>query len=651
MLNSLTDTPFITTLFESSEGDGVCHQYYRDVLIDTLKKILPPDFFYPQEDLERTYQHQKNVLQKSIPLITCSDIKNLPGTLSFFALSKYRLNSFKFFFEMISRWLTPGRSLNVVLVYATDFRVTHYSGEVYTICEVMISIVDREELEEIQRNFPIIGTEIALGIHSEFYAQRIMEIKGLSADEKTASILGFISYLFKRFPKYYDSDVFTEMQHVLVTCRDDFKFKRQARHLSRMIGIQYLFRKGLRESLKKNPQSRYLHVKIFRASIQHLEQPKKVLCILVGLNLIRDHENFSERNFIKAVQHYIPSVAPLEGSFFIHKLGSENICISYIEVEKKDGNLFTSAEIRKLRRDLPGNLKNRIERHLNTIFMPRNEEEIMRNILVLTNQIKYVRDIPQVFITFDEQVYTHLYFTVILARLLKPNSSSIADLFRGRNVFGEYVLDRTKIMGHVRNKYPKEATVFRLKLPKEGFLRSDHSIDLYKARQTIVRELMNILGEIRDYNGGMISKQHELLSHIRELLTEVKEYDELLLENFFYSLSPMIVRALVDPHTFKTLFLMLLEGLKEFKSDGYYLKFHTEGLNYFSLIIIEDSLFQDYLNRKIQELHIPSTELAQASVKIHGFTCLGYICSAHDLQKRDHFLQIMSQSLQSWKTS
>ena len=104
-------------------------------------------------------------------------------------------------------------------------------------------MTDHTEFEEIQRNFPIIGTEIALGIHSEFYSHSIMDIKGLSADDKTALIQDFIAFLVKRFPTYYDRDVFTEMQHVLVTWRDDFKATRNARHLSRIISIQYLFEK------------------------------------------------------------------------------------------------------------------------------------------------------------------------------------------------------------------------------------------------------------------------------------------------------------------------------------------------------------------------------------------------------------------------
>lgn len=645
MSNSL-DSLSIIPLFESPGGDDIRNQFYRDLILRTLKKVLPPEFFQ-YADMDGISRHyQLALLEKVIPLITCSGIESFPGTLSFFALAKFRPNSFKFFFEMISRWLTPGRRLNVVLVYATDFRLSQFNDDVYTLCELMINVSDFAELEEIQRNFPVIATEIALGLQSEHYSHRILEIKGLTADDKTAAIQAFISFLVKRFPFHYDTDVFTEMQHVLISCRDDFKAARKARHLSRIISIQYLFRKGLRELLKKNPHRRHLHLKIFRSWIRTKTGPKRVLSFLVGINFIKEQESFGERNLIKAIQHYIPSAQAVVDSFLIHKLNSENICLAYLEVEKKDGGSFSSSEIRKLRRELSGNLKNRIEHRLHSVFMPRNEEEVMRNVLTLTNQIKYIRDIPQVSITFDEQAHSHLYFTVILARILKPESSSIADLFKKNNCIAEYVHDRTKLMGYVRKKYAKEATIFRLKLSKDGFLRSDHSIDLYKARQAIVSDLSKAVGEIRDFNGGMISKQHELLSNIRGLLIEcdIKDYDELLLENFFYSLAPVVVRALLEPRAFKTLFVMLLEGLKEYK-ESYYLKFYHEFHYQFALIIIEDLTLVDHIRRTVEEIHIPATELACAYVKTHGYACLGYVCCAHDSHKKEQFEQAVHLAL------
>lgn len=647
---NLCESLSIQTWFENSNDkvEENNNDYYSYIILGILKKILPPDFFESKENLEMTYNHQRKILKQVIPLITCCEARNFPGNVSFFALSRYCQNSFKFFFEMVSRWLIPGKRLNVILVYATDFKVPDLSDEVYTVCEVMISLKDQAEFLEIQRHFPTIEAEISLGIHSTFFAQRILEIKGLSADEKTAFIQATIAFLVKRFPQIYNADVFTEMQHVLVMCRDDFKAARQARHLSRIIGVQYLFRRSLRESIRKNPHRRYVTSKIFRSVIQASPGRKRVLAVLVGLNLLRDQETFGEKHLLKAIHHYIPAAQAVENSFFINKLPSESICTVYLEIEKKDGSDFTSLEIRKLRHELSADLKNRVEHKLHPIFMPRNEEEIMRNLLILANQIKYVRDIPQIFISFDEQSHSHLFFTVILVRIFKPESVTIAESFKKTPTFLEYVHDRTKIVGYIRKKYAKEATVFHLKLPKDSFLRADHSIDLYKARQTVVTELSRVIGEVRDYNGGMISKQHELLTDIRRSLVEVKEYNELLLENFFYSLAPVVVRALLDPKAFKTLFLMLLEGIKEYKQEGYYLKFYKEPYSVFALIIIEDPQIKDVLNKVVHDLHIPPTELATAHVKTSGNICIGYICCAHDPNKKEQLLKVVQDTLQAW---
>ena len=60
--------------------------------------------------------------------------------------------------------------------------------------------------------------------------------------------------------------------------------------------------------------------------------------------------------------------------------------------------------------------------------------------------------------------------------------------------------------------------------------------------QVVVSELSRILGEFRDFNGGMISKQNELLTDVRaHLENKGIRYNEIHLENFFYSLAPVII--------------------------------------------------------------------------------------------------------------
>ncbi len=634
----------VTTLFETSEGDEFSIRSYRGIIEHNLSKILPTEFFENQETSELNRQHREQIFKKIIPLVTYSEVKQFPCKISFYALSRFRSNSFKFFFEMISRWLTPGKRLNVALVYASDFRINDLSSDVFTFYEIVVRIEKESEFNEILHNFPLIQEEIVLGIHSDFYAQRLLEIKGLSADDKTAIIQDLMAYLIKRFPDIYDIGLFSEMQHVLITCRDDFKEARLARHLSRMISIQYLFRKKLREFIKKKSHKRHLLLKIFKTFVKTEDEPKRVLSILVGITFLKEQESFEQHYLLKAIQAYLPSVQPINNSYYIHKHGSENICLLYLEIEKKDGSDFTIADIRKLQRELPANLKNRVEHQIHPIFMPRNEEEVMRNMVILANQIRYLRDIPQIFVSFDEQVQNHLSFTVILARILKDNSLAVPSLFKKADSLTCYVHDRTKKMGLVRKKYPKEASVFHLKIPKEEFIRSDHSIDLYKARQKVVGEISKVFGEVRDYNGGMISKQQELLSEIKNQLTDVKEYDELLLENFFYSLTP-VAQALVDPTSFKSLFMMLVEGIQTYKHENFYVRFQNDDFYQYVFIISEDVLAKEQILQSLQATKILHTEFIHAQIKVYGNSCMGFICSARTAQEREKITMQIEQIL------
>lgn len=635
---------FLSILPICDDIDEDQEAYHRVLILKSLKKILPLEFFVDNLDLEQTHSYQHKILSSVIPILTHTHPIAFPGTLSFFALSKARSGSFRFFFEMISRWLLPAKKLNILLVNSLDFQLPDLSLETYTLSEISIRVEAEDDLKDIRHHFALLGAEIGLGIQSAFYAQRILEMKGLSGDEKASLIQGLVSLLVKRFPHVYDNGVFKEMQHVLVMCRDEFKNDRRARHLSRIISIHYLFRKSLDEAIKKNPQKRFLSLKIFRAFIQSVQGRRRVLAIMIGVNLFRDQEAFGEKHLLMAIQHHIPSVQAVEQSFFINK-GTDQICTLYLEIEKVEGEDFTDAEINCLRRELPGDLKNCIEHKLHPVFMPCNEEEVMRNILILSNQVRYPRDIPQVFILFEEQGQSYLSFIVIMVRLLKPGVPPISDIFRTNRTYLTYLHDRTKVVGYVRKKYAKEANVFRLRLAKDPFLRADYSLDLYKARQSIAAELTRLVGEFRDYNGGMISKQHEQLAQIKELLGHPQSYQELLLENFFYSLAP-IIRSLLDPVAFKTLFILLQKSLEAYK-ESYYLASQARDGNMFVLIISEDPHLQDLLQRDIQPLQIPSTELAAASTKTNSHFCLGYICSVKDSDKQKQFLAAIQQCVEN----
>lgn len=632
--------PKILLCFDPGED----HLPYVTGIAQTLKKILPPDLLS-----ENLGDHEIEQFRLLLPLLHAEPCKRTPDKMSFFFLARARSSSFKFFFEMISHWIIVGKRLNVTLIMATDFQMPDMCTEVLTLCEIVVMVKDNEELDQILAQFPIIESEIKMGLESSYYARRILEVKGLTADTKTASIHEHIAHLAKRLPKSFDLDILAEMQHFLVICREELKSTRSSRHLSRIISIQYLFRKALRQAIKESPEQRFIYLKIFNSQINLTKGKKNTLSILAGINFLQDKEILEKKHLLKVIQSLIPEAHFVENSYFADRRTMESIGTIYLEIEKSDGTDFSSEEILLLRNALPKDLKENVEHLMLPIFMPFNEEEIMRNILSLSNEIRYLRDIPQVIISFDEQTYSKLIFTVTMVRLVLPeNSPPIYEIVkRKQNPSLEYIYDRSKIVGTLRKKYVKEASVFKVKLPKDKFLRRDHSIDLYKARHCLVTDLSSVIGEFRDFNGGMLTKQNELLDRIRDLIGDEIKYNELVLENFFFSLMPVTMRSLLEPEALKTLFLMLLNAIDHgFGTDSCYRI--RQDLDFIFIILkMEMASRKEELHKTLLKFNLHSTELAHFAIKVHQVPYEGYIYRCDEPPKQQQFLSAVQNAMQN----
>lgn len=615
-------------------------QLYIEAVHRILKIILPESTFLTALEDPDLLDDRRKAFATLMPLMHTIVCQELPGHLSCFILARSRPGAFKFFFEMMTHWLVPGNRLETVMLYAVDFQIPEFGEEVYTLCELVLRVDDQEALDELKRNLPIVETEVRMGMESAYYARRILEVKGLTADNKTAIIQEQVAYLIHRLPKLFDYDLLTEMQHILVICHDEFKAARECRHLGRIISMHYLFRKELREAVKEAPEKRHLHLKLFRATLHQEEGDKPVLGILVGINFLQDKEVLEERHLLSAIHNYLPSVDAVPHSFFSHRRGNENICTLYLEIAKKNGEEFTAGEIRLLRQELPSDVRDRIEHLMHPIFMPRNEEEVMRNIFALSNQIKYVHDLPQLIVSFDKQTYSDLVFTLILLKVNAPGNPTLQEIFKEMPSTLRFTHERSKTVGFLRKKYAKEATVFSVKLPKKHFLRRDHSIDLGKARQAIVAEVTRLIGNVRDFNGGMISKQHELLCALRSELQPIK-YNELLLENFFYSLLPDIMRSVLEPKVLKILFAMLIEAIDRsfFSESNYAYSIRQEPEQVFVMIKTEDLGLKESVARGISRLEIPASKLASSYVLVYDIAYIGYLYLSDDPKQQSAFCQ------------
>ncbi len=611
---------------------------YSGSIRNTLMKLLPSDFFF-SEEVDEGLALEFNRL---LPILKWIEWGDQNQYISIFLLCRHRVNGVKFFYEMISRWLLPGKRPNICSFFATDFRFPDLTNETFTICEAVISFDNSLDKEVTRHQLPVLESEIRLGLISVYHASRILEIKGLSADEKTSIIQERIVSLLERRPRDFDHDIFMQMQHFLVMCTEEFKAIREHAHMSRIIYVFYLFRKILKNQMEKFPTQRFIHVKLSKTYLHLPFGMRKVLGIFIAVNLQGDNELFEERHIGVVLLNQFPKLSIVNDSFFSRSSKEEHIQLFYVEVDKEDGTGFSLEEMKQIKERLPEEIRNGIEKVMRPLFMPRNEEEVMRNIIILSNQLKFSRDLPQVVIAFDEQTEGELGFTVIWMRVLKSSDAALQETFERSETFLKFIPDRMKQVGFLRKKYPKEVTVFRVKLAASVFVRADHSVDLLKARQAIVQELQRLLGEFRDYNGGMIAKQHEQFLSLRSLFSSLDRKEELLLENFFHSIFPIELRSVFNPQLLKKLFSMFLEGIQKNKEtggkEGVFLK-NSNHLGSYLLITYNQPVYKERVIECIQVLQIPSSQLLTLSLHISETSYLGFIYLEENSEKRDNFLK------------
>lgn len=636
--------PLITTVFDNV-ADNPHRLLYSGSIRNALARLLPSDFFF-SESADVKEEEALEELYKILPVIRWSEWGENSSNVSIFLLTRHRANATKFFYEMIHRWLLPGRRMNISSFFTTDFQLPELTNELFTVCEMVISVQDSEEMELVRENLPILETEIRLGLISVYHANRILEIKGLSADEKTSLIQERIASLLEKRPNDFDSDIFSQMQHFLVMCNEEFKSAREYVHMSKIIYVFYLFRKAIQLQNENAPGIRHMTLKICKTKLHLPFGMKRVLSFFVGINFVNDNEVFEERHLIQAIKVYFPQIQVVADSNFVSFLREEKIQLLYLEIEKNDGEEFSLQEIKMLKERLGEDLKNGVERLMRPLFMPRNEEEVMRNIITLAQQLRYPRDLPQVIISFDEQTDLELSFTIIFLRVLQKGMPSIQELFQRSKTFLTFIPDRVKMVGTLRKKYPKEATVFRVRIDASTFLRQDHSVDLLKARHVIAIELQRIVGEIRDYNGGMIAKQQEQFLGLRCLFPDMQRREEILLENFFHSIFPIELRSVIAPVFLKKLFLVLMEAVDKNK-DVFVEKevtFKEENDVLYALICYQDVNLKEKLIESISHLHIPSSQLATLSLQAFEARYLGFILQTEDRAKAAAFLAALKKA-------
>ncbi len=453
------------------------------------------------------------------------------GEVSIYFVAPQQLHMERFFYDLITRWIAPGHKVEVPFFYSSEWVLS----APYIYIEMRLRLPREVEFSTVDRTMRILGTEIRLGMVSIYHASRLLELPGRAMEPKSLLIHDKITALLQRWPEAIDYDIYGDMQQFFVLSCDEFRAVRSPHHLSRLIALFYLFRRR---------RDKKVSCKVAPIDLDFPWGLQRAVGIAVGLSSLHEKERFEEKHLLQAVQSIVPEAKVVEGSFF--SLGTT----FYVEV-------IQEKEMANLKKNLPREILHHIEIALNPLFKPRNEEEVLRTITQLARELKFVRDTPQLALLFDEQTEEKLSYDVIIVRPCPPGSIPIADFFAAAGSFLKCTVDRIRTVGLVRKRYPKEATVFRVEFPKAPFVREDQWVDLFRARQAVVAELQRVLGQLRDYSGGMIARQIDLLAELKKFFPSS---EELLVERFFHALYPIEMRSICPVLPLKKLFTLWRQG-------------------------------------------------------------------------------------------
>lgn len=358
----------------------------------------------------------------------------------------------------------------------------------------------------------------------------------------TFRILSHISFLTtcerlqrwqQRFPTLRDDRIFNDMMFFFLLASKKYLDHRYASHHSRLILSIHFMQKRLQRAIANQPQARHLEVKWIPARLSFPFSSKSVLGCLVSFNLTDRYELFDEENVLLVLEKNHPEVRIVKDSSYCHILPDKSLKVIYFEIEKDSGSFFSVVERRSLASNLEKQIRGSFQKLMPAIFMRRNEEEVYKTILTLSREIESLKDLPQTWISLEQQTKEEVGFLIILVCIAPKRHFPLQQHFSAINGC-RFAPERVVTVRHLEG-HPVEAHVFRLHLYRSAsLLRSDGSLDFYSARQTVVSAINAAIGEFRDFNGGGLSRQRELLDTLKRQFPTFATVETEAMETFFH---------------------------------------------------------------------------------------------------------------------
>ena len=359
--------------------------------------------------------------EAALPLFQAKIEGDLPSTLVFTLLCEGdpSMSHQIFLSKMIEQNLFPNETISFLSTEHYYFRLLNRKEKVYLCSKLEVLVKDSYHLGLVEKSLPTFIEEIRCGLSSREFAQYLLEIKKTRLRSNAILAYQKLVKFSKRFPRWVDHNFFQIFDKFLALASVKIYEKRSPKHLFRVVFSIYFLLKQIRRMERMEPQKRHVLIRFIPTTIVLPFRKKPVLGIVILVNFFHENEYFQEKN-LKLLLSNISSNYQLVGNAFLQGFETQDsFKWHYVEIEKQDGTNFSKEERIRLKNQLKRECASRIEQMVPSICMIPNEEETMRNILFLNQELRQRNDPPIAMINFEMQTATHLCFTVILVRIFR----------------------------------------------------------------------------------------------------------------------------------------------------------------------------------------------------------------------------------------
>lgn len=510
----------------------------------------------------------------NLPLFFIRPLDELEAEVVFITIDHRLIHNF--FFDLVSTGLIEKKNLPILSSWSSRF---YAEKESYLLMVAKIQFGSQLEINLTLENLPEYIHRVKLSAYSINSQALSAECFQFAREVKKGIIVEKFLQFCERFKSGSRFDAWTFSHNRINEL--DFILNYIPDYAYRIIVAlfhQYIFFAAATE--KSSPLAKVKLIKI--KNEYHSDIHNKLVCIL-SLNLRNKFEIFDLDTFVKFLHEgqkklWIGKIQ--EVSF--KDLPESQIKTFYIEFRISLDHVFEVPSLRKIKDFVSSTALQSIKQMTLPLFKPINEEEVLKDFVMLSQQLTHPSDIPQVIVHFDHHNLNELFFRVILIRVKLKDQIDLADTLLGMKESYDITIERVKTIGFIKKKLAKEACVISYRLKTHEFVREDHTIDFQQARYQVMQNLMKIFGPIRDFEGGMIAKHAEAFKDFQETVLEKTHVKLITLENFFYGIYPAEYRSLIPQEYILEMFFWWKKEKDKKVKDGedlliIFKKFSSEG--------------------------------------------------------------------------